>query len=126
MLARDAGGGRFTFFFYEDKLYKIIIISKWSNLTIKYAEDDIEKTKAIFFEGYGEPDSVEKGETHEKMMWLKDDLEITLEEFNLMSHQGISRVMSLVYADRKISPLAKRYESLELYKPNPTKPEPKR
>ncbi len=122
MLARDSGGGRFTFFFYEGKLYKIIIISKWSSLTIKYAEDDIEKTKAIFVEGYGEPDSVEKGETHKKMMWLKDDLEITLEEFNLMSHQGISRVMSLVYTDRNISPLAKRYESFDLYKPNLKKP----
>ncbi|MCP4269991.1 MAG: hypothetical protein GY777_31190 [Candidatus Brocadiaceae bacterium] len=60
------------------------------------------------------------------MMWLKDDLEITLEEFNLMSHQGISRVMSLVYANRNINPLAKKYESLELYKSNQAKPEPKK
>lgn len=118
ILARGSGGGRFTFFFYEDKLYKIIIISKWSNLTIKYAEDDIRKTKAIFTEGYGEPDSVEKDETHKKMMWLRDNIEITLEEFNLMSHQGISKVMSLVYADRNVSPLAKRFESIELYKSN--------
>jgi len=116
ILARDSEGGHFTFFFYEDKLYKIIISSKWNHLTIKYAEDDIKKTKAIFTEGYGEPDSVEKGETHNKMMWLKDNLEITLEEFNLMSHQGISKVLSLMYTDRKINPLAREYESIELYK----------
>ncbi|MHC4267763.1 MAG: hypothetical protein ACYSTS_04800 [Planctomycetota bacterium] len=118
MLARDSGGGRFTFFFYEDKLYKIIIISKWSNLTIKYAEDDIKKTEAIFIEGNGEPDLVEQDEAHKKMVWLRDDLEITLEEFNLMSHQGIIRVMSLMYTDRNISPLAKSYESFELHKTN--------
>lgn len=116
MLARDSGGGRFTFFFYEDKLYKIIIISKWSNLTLKYAEDDIKKTEAIFIDGNGKPDLVEEDETHKKMVWLKDDLEVTLEVFNLMSHQGMNRVMSLMYTDRKISPLAKRYESFELYR----------
>ena len=118
MLARDSGGGRFTFFFYEDKLYKIVIISKWSDLTVKYAEEDIRKTEAIFIEGNGEPDSIEKDDTHKKMMWLKDDLEITLEVFNLMSHRGMSRVMSLMYTDRKLRPLAKEYES---YGPNKTK-----
>ncbi len=121
ILARNSGGGRFTFFFYEDKLYKIIIITKWSNITIKYSEDDIKKTEAIFIEGNGEPDLVEKDEAHKKMMWLKDDLEITFEVFNLMSHQGMSRVMSLIYSDRNINPLAKKYESIELYKTNKKK-----
>ncbi len=116
ILARDSGGGHFTFFFYEDKLYKIIIVNKWSNLSVKYSEDDIKKTEAIFIKGNGEPDLVEKDETHRKMMWLKDDLEIILEVFNLMSHQGINRVMSLMYTDRKTSPLAKKFESFELYK----------
>jgi hypothetical protein len=45
MLARDTGSGRFTFFFYEDKLYKIVIVSKWSNYTIQFAEEDIKKLK---------------------------------------------------------------------------------
>ncbi len=116
MLARDSSGGRFTFFFYDDKLYKIVIISKWSNFTIQYAEDDIKRTEAIFIEGNGEPDLVEEDETHKKMMWLKGDLEITLEEFSLMSHQGMNKVMSLMYADRNISPLAKKDESFELYR----------
>ncbi len=116
MLARDSSGGRFTFFFYDDKLYKIVIISKWSNFTIQYAEDDIKRTEAIFIEGNGEPDLVEEDETHKKMMWLKGDLEITLEEFSLMSHQGMNKVMSLMYADRNISLLAKNDESFELYR----------
>ncbi len=116
MLARDSGGSSFTFFFYEDKLYKIIISSKWDNLTVKYSEDDIKKTEAIFIEGNGKPDLVEKDETHKKMMWLKDDLGITLEVFNLMSHRGMNRVMSLIYTDRKLQLLAKGLESFELYK----------
>jgi len=116
MLARDSGGGRFTFFFYEDKLYKIIIVSKWSNYTIQFAEEDIKNTEAIFIEGNGEPDLVEEDETHKKMVWLKDDVETTLELFSLMTHQGMSRVMSLMYADRNINLLAKDLESFELYK----------
>jgi hypothetical protein len=116
MLARDSSGGRFTFFFYDDKLYKIVIISKWSNFTIQYAEDDIKRTEAIFIEGNGEPDLVEEDETHKKMMWVNGDLEITLEEFSLMSHQGMNKVMSLMYADRNISQLAKKDESFELYR----------
>ncbi len=116
MLARDSGGGRFTFFFYEDKLYKIIIVSKWSNYTIQFAEEDIRKTEAIFIEGNGEPDLLEEDETHKKMVWLKGDVEITLEVFSLMTHQGMSRVMSLMYADRNIGLLAKDFESFELYK----------
>jgi hypothetical protein len=116
MLARDSAGGRFTFFFYEDKLYKIIIVSKWNSFTLKFAEDDIKKTEAIFIEGNGKPDFVEEDETHKKMMWLNGDLEITLEEFSLMSHQGMNRIMSLMYADRNISQLAKNYESFELYR----------
>ena len=116
MLARDSGGGRFTFFFYEDKLYKIIIVSKWSNYTIQFAEEDIKNTEAIFIEGNGEPDLVEDDEAHKKMVWLKGDVEITLEFFSLMTHQGMSRVMSLMYADRNIGLLAKDLESFELYK----------
>ncbi len=118
MLSRNSGGGRFTFFFYQDKLYKIIIVTKWSSLKIKYSEDDIKKTEEIFIEGNGKPDLVEKDEAHKKMIWLRDDMEITLEVFNLMSHQGMNRVMSLMYTDSNISPLAKGYESFELYKTN--------
>ena len=116
MLARDTGGGRFTFFFYEDKLYKIVIVSKWSNYTIQFAEEDIKKTEAIFIEGNGEPDLVEEDEEHKKMVWLNGDVEVTLEFFSLMTHKGMSRVMSLMYADRNIGLLAKDFESFELYK----------
>ncbi len=116
LLSRPSSGGNFTFFFYEDKLYKIVIISKWSNYTLQYADEDIRKTEAVFIEGNGEPDSVEENEIHKKMVWLKDDMEITLELFNLMTHQGMSRIMSLIYADRNISPLARQYESFDLYR----------
>ena len=116
MLARNFGGRRFTFFFYEDKLYKIIIVSKWSNYTIQFAEEDIKKTEAIFIEGNGEPDLVEEDETHKKMVWLNGDVEVTLELFSLMTHQGMSRIMSLMYADRNINLLAKAFESFKLYK----------
>ncbi|MGR3173587.1 MAG: hypothetical protein ACUZ8N_03215 [Candidatus Scalindua sp.] len=116
MLARDTGGGRFTFFFYEDKLYKIVIISKWSNYAIQFAEEDIKKTEAIFIEGNGEPDFLEEDETHKKMVWLNGDVEITLELFSLMTHKGMSKVMTLMYADRNIILRAKAFESFELYK----------
>ncbi len=116
MLARDSGGGRFTFFFYEDKLYKIVIISKWSNYGIQFAEEDIKKTEAVFIEGNGEPDFLEEDEEHKKMVWLNGDVEITLELFSLMTHQGMTRIMSLMYADRNIGLLAKDLESFELYK----------
>ncbi len=116
ILARNAAGGRFTFFFYEDKLYKIITISRWNDYTLQFAEDDIKNTEAIFIEGNGEPDLIEEDETHKKMVWIKDDLEVKLEEFNLMSHKGMNRVMSLMYTDRNISQLAKKDESFELYK----------
>jgi len=116
VLARNAAGGRFTFFFYEDKLYKIVTISRWNVYTIQFAEDDIKNTEAIFIEGNGEPDFIEEDETHKKMVWLKGDLEVKLEEFNLMSHRGVNRVMTLMYTDRNISPLAKKDESFELYK----------
>jgi len=116
MLSRNVAGGRFTFFFYEDKLYKIVIISSWNDYTLQFAEDDIKKTEAIFIEGNGEPDLIEEDDTHKKMVWLKDDLEVKLEEFNLMSHKGMNRIMSLMYTDREISPLAKKDESFELYK----------
>ena len=116
VLARNAAGGRFTFFFYEDKLYKIVTISRWNVYTIQVAEDDIKNTEAIFIEGNGEPDFIEEDETHKKMVWLKGDLEVKLEEFNLMSHRGVNRVMTLMYTDRNISPLAKKDESFELYK----------
>ncbi len=116
ILARDTGGGRFTFFFYEDKLYKIVIVSKWSNYTIKFAEEDIKKTEAIFMEGNGEPVLVEEDETHKKMVWLNGDVEVTLEFLSLMTHQGMSKVMSLMYADRNIDLLAKDFESFEAYK----------
>ncbi len=116
VLARNAAGGRFTFFFYEDKLYKIVTISRWNVYTIQFAEDDIKNTEAIFIEGNGDPDLIEEDETHKKMVWLKGDLEVKLEEFNLMSHRGVNRVMTLMYTDRNISPLAKKDESFELYK----------
>lgn len=116
ILARDVAGGRFNFFFYDDKLYKVVIINKWSSFTIKYAEDDIKKIESIFIKGNGIPDLVKEDETHKRMMWLKDDLEIILDQFNLMTHQGMSRVMTLTYADRNISPLAKKDESFELYR----------
>ena len=116
MLARDSGSGRFTFFFYEDKLYKIIIVTKWNNYTVQFAEEDIKNTEAVFIAGNGEPDLVEDDEAHKKMVWLKGDVETTLEFFSLMSHQGMSRVMSLIYADRNIGLLAKDFESFEIYK----------
>jgi len=116
VLVRNAAGGRFTFFFYEDKLYKIIILNSWNDYTLQFAEDDIKNTEAIFIEGNGEPDVIEEDEMHKKMVWLKDDLEVKLEEFNLMSHKGMNRVLSLMYTDRNISLLAKNYESFELYK----------
>ena len=53
---------------------------------------------------------------HKMMVWLKDDLEVKLEEFNLMSHKGMNRVLSLMYTDRNISQLAKKDETFELYK----------
>ena len=116
LLARRVGGGRFTFFFYENKLYKIVILSSWSDYTLQFAENDIRKTEAIFIDGNGKPDFVEEDKTHKKMVWLKEDLEVKLEEFNLMSHRGMNRVMSLMYTDRNISQLAKKDESFELYK----------
>ena len=116
VLVRNAAGGRFTFFFYEDKLYKIIILNSWNDYTLQFAEDDIKNTEAIFIEGNGEPDVIEEDEMHKMMVWLKDDLEVKLEEFNLMSHKGMNRVLSLMYTDRNISLLAKNYESFELYK----------
>jgi hypothetical protein len=33
-----------------------------------------------------------------------------------MTHQGLNRILSLMYADRNISPLAKNDESFELYR----------
>ena len=116
VLSRNVAGGRFTFFFHEDKLYKIVTISSWNDYTLQFAEDDIKNTEAIFIEGNGEPDLIEEDATHKKMVWIKDDLEVKLEEFNLMSHKGMNRVMSLMYTDRNVSPLAKRDESFELYK----------
>ena len=116
VLSRNVSGGRFTFFFYEDKLYKIVILNSWNDYTLQFAEDDIKNTEAVFIEGNGKPDLIEEDETHKKMVWLKDDLEVKLEEFNLMSHKGMNRVMSLMYTDRKISPLAKEDESFASYK----------
>ena len=116
MLARDASGGRFTFFFYENKLYKIVTINKWSDFTLPYAEENIKNTENVFLESYGKPDFEEGDESHKKMVWVKEDLELSLEEFSLMSHQGMARVLSLVYTDRNISPLAKKDENFELYK----------
>ncbi len=116
LLTRGVGGGRFTFFFYENKLYKIVILSSWSDYTLQFAENDIKKTETIFIEGNGEPDFVEEDKSHKKMVWLKEDLEVTLEEFHLMSHRGVNRVMSLMYTDRNISQYAKKDESFELYK----------
>jgi hypothetical protein len=118
VLARNAAGGRFTFFFYEDKLYKIVTISRWNVYTIQFAEDDIKNTEAIFIEGNGEPDVIEEDEMHKKMVWLKDDLEVKLEEFNLMSHKGMNRVMSIMYTDRNISPLAKKMNLSNYIKQN--------
>jgi hypothetical protein len=50
------------------------------------------------------------------MMWLNGDVEVTLEFLSLMTHQGMSRVMTLMYADRNIALLTKDLESFELYK----------
>ena len=108
ILSRNVSGGRFTFFFYEDKLYKIVILNSWNDYTLQFAEDDIKNTETIFIEGNGEPDLIEEDETHKKMVWLKEDLEVKLEEFNLMSHKGMNRVMSLMYTDREISPDCKK------------------
>ncbi len=116
MLSRNVSGGRFTFFFYEDKLYKIVVLNSWSDYTLQFAEDDIKNTETIFIEGNGEPDSIEEDEAHKKMVWLKGDLEVTLEEFNLMSHKGMKRVMSLMYADKEISLLAIKDEFFASYK----------
>ena len=116
MLSRNVSGGRFTFFFYEDKLYKIVILNSWKDYTLQFAEDDIKDTEAIFIEGNGKPDLIEEDETHKKMVWLKDGLEVKLEEFNLMSHKGMNRIMSLMYTDREISLLAKKNESFASYK----------
>ena len=116
MLSRNVSGGRFTFFFYEDKLYKIVILNSWKDYTLQFAEDDIKDTEAIFIEGNGKPDLIEEDETHKKMVWLKDGLEVKLEEFNLMSHKGMNRVMSLMYTDREVSLLAKKNESFASFK----------
>ncbi len=116
ILSRNVSGGRFTFFFYEDKLYKIVIVSSWNGYTLQFAEDDIKKTESIFIEGNGKPDLIEEDGTHKKMVWLSKDLEVKLEEFNLMSHKGMNRIMSLMYTDREISQLAKKDESFELFK----------
>ncbi|MDP6433622.1 MAG: hypothetical protein QGI15_04810, partial [Candidatus Scalindua sp.] len=93
-----------------------VIVSKWSNYTIKFAEEDIKKTEAIFIEGNGEPVLVEEDETHKKMVWLNGDVEVTLEFISSMTHQGMSKVMSLMYADRNVALLAKDLESFEVYK----------
>ena len=106
-------------FFMKTNYIKIVIISKWSNYGIQFAEEDIKKTETIFIEGNGEPDLLEEDEEHKKMVWLKGDVEITLEFFSLMTHQGLSKVMSLMYADRNIALLAKGLESFELYKTRP-------
>ncbi len=116
VLVRNVAGGRFTFFFYDDKLYKIVTTSSWNDYTLQFAEDDIKNTEAIYLEGNGKPDLIEEDETHKKMVWLKDDLEVKLEEFNLMSHKGMSRILSLMYTDRNVSQLAKEDETFELYK----------
>ena len=116
MLSRNVSGGRFTFFFYEDKLYKIVILNSWNDYTLQFAEDDIKNTEAIFIEGNGKPDLIEEDKTHKKMVWLKKGLEVKLEEFNLMSHKGMSRIMSLMYAEREINLLAKKDESFASYK----------
>ena len=50
------------------------------------------------------------------MVWIKNELEVLIEVFSLMSHSGIERVLTLVYADRNIAPLAKRSESFEFYR----------
>ncbi len=116
VLSRNVSGGRFTFFFYEDKLYKIVILNSWNDYTLQFAENDINNTEAIFIDGNGEPDLIEEDETHKKMVWLKGDLEVKLEEFNLMSHKGMNRIMSLMYTDRDVSLIAKKDESFKLFK----------
>jgi hypothetical protein len=116
VLSRNVSGGRFTFFFYEDKLYKIVVLNSWNDYTLQFAEKDIKNVEAIFIEGNGEPDLIEEDEAHKKMVWLKGDLEVKLEEFNLMSHRGMSRIISLMYTDREVRQLAKKDESFELFK----------
>ncbi len=108
VLSRNVSGGRFTFFFYEDKLYRIVILNSWNDYTLQFAENDIKNTEAIFIDGNGEPDLIEEDETHKKMVWLEGDLEVKLEEFNLMSHKGMNRIMSLMYTDIYVGQLAKK------------------
>jgi hypothetical protein len=84
--------------------------------SLSFTTFPLKNTEAIFIEGNGEPDLIEDDETHKQMVWLNGNLEVKLEEFNLMSHKGMNRVMSLMYTDREVSPLAKKDESFELYK----------
>ncbi len=50
------------------------------------------------------------------MVWLNGDVEVTLEFISSMTNQGMSKVMSLMYADRNVALLAKDFESFEVYK----------
>ncbi len=113
MLSRDASGGRFNFFFYEDEVYKIILIKRWGSFSLKFAKGDIDKFINVYLENYGRPDERKSDNTHQKLVWIMKELEVTIEVFNLMSHSGLQRVLTLAYADRRVAPFAKRSESFE-------------
>ncbi|MDR4497065.1 MAG: hypothetical protein MRK02_03945 [Candidatus Scalindua sp.] len=116
LLARDVSGGRFNFFFYDDKVYKVVLMKKWGNFSLRFAEDEINKFISVFLENYGKPDERKSDDTHQKMVWIAKEMQVMIEVFSLMSHSGVERVLTLVYADRNIAPLAKSSESFELYK----------
>ena len=116
LLARDVSGGRFNFFFYDDKVYKVVLMKKWGGISLRFAEAEINKFVSVFLENYGKPDERKSDDTHQKMVWIAKELEVMIEVFSLMSHSGLERVLTLVYADRNIAPLAKSSESFELYK----------
>lgn len=116
MLSRDASGGRFNFFFYEDKAYKVVFIKRWGSFALRFAKDDINEFVNVFLENYGRPDERKSDNVHQKIAWLLKDSEVIIEVFNLMSHSGLERVLTLVYADRSKAALAKGGESFEIYR----------
>lgn len=116
MLSRDASGGRYNFFFYEGKVYKVVFMKKWGSFSLRFAKDDINEFIDVFLEGYGRPDESKSDNVHQKMVWFLKESEVTIEVFNLMSHSGLERVLTLVYAERSKSALAKSSEGFELYR----------
>ena len=56
MLSRDDSGARFNFFFYEDKIYKTLLMKKWGSFSLQFAEEEINNFISVFLENYGKPD----------------------------------------------------------------------